>query len=90
MRLSQTLKTASFKLTAAYAGLFALSVGVLAAVTYFSVTGQLSRNFHSRILSESKALESDFTTGGTQQLLQDIIERQRGQHSTTGQVQARQ
>ena len=79
MRLGQTLKTASFKLTAAYAGLFALSVGVLAAVTYFSVTGQLSRDFHSRIRVESKALESDLASGGTRQLLHDISERQRGQ-----------
>lgn len=78
MRLSQTLKSASFKLTAAYAGLFALSVGVLAAITYFTVTGQLSRNFHSRILTESKALETDFTSGGTVLLMRDISERQRG------------
>ena len=59
MRLSQTLKSASFKLTAAYAGLFALSVGVLAAVTYFSVKTELTREFQGRILAESGARSSN-------------------------------
>ena len=70
MRLSQTLKSASFKLTAAYAGLFALSVGVLAAVTYFSVKTELTREFQGRILAESGALEADYKAGGVRQVLQ--------------------
>ena len=77
MRLSQTLKSASFKLTAAYAGLFALSVGVLAAVTYVSVTAELSREFHGRIQAEAVALEVTYNQGGILQLLKDISERQR-------------
>lgn len=78
MRLKHTLKSASFKLTAAYAGLFALSVSILAALTYFSVTGELSAEFHGRIRSESQALQSDYLAGGVPQILRTIGERQRG------------
>ena len=69
MRLSQTLKSASFKLTAAYAGLFAISVGVLAVVTYLSVKAELTREFQGRILAESGALEADYKAGGVRQVL---------------------
>ena len=79
MRLKQTLKSASFKLTAAYAGLFALSVGVLALVTYLTVKTELTREFQGRILAESSALEADFKAGGVPQVLRAISERQRGQ-----------
>jgi signal transduction histidine kinase len=78
VRLRQTLKSASFKLTAAYAGLFAVSVGILAVITYLSVTAELNREFRSRINSDSKALEAEYVTGGTSQLLHAITERQRG------------
>ena len=83
VRLSQTLKSASFKLTAAYVVLFALSVCILAAVTYFSVQAELSREFHGRILAESSALEADYRTGGVKQVLHSIADRQRG-HLTDG------
>ena len=41
----------------------------LAAITYFSVTAELSREFHTRILTESNALQSEFHNGGVAQLL---------------------
>ena len=78
MRLTQTLKSASFKLASAYVGLFAISVGLLAAVTYFSVTAELSREFHSRIYAESSALEADYKSGGVRQVMRAISDRQRG------------
>jgi hypothetical protein len=78
VRLKQTLKSASFRLTAAYAGLFAVSVGVLAAVTYFSVEAELNREFQGRIISESSALEADYKAGGVRQVLRAISDRQRG------------
>jgi signal transduction histidine kinase len=78
VRLTQTAKSASFRLAFAYVLLFAASFGVLAAITYFSVTAELSRQFHSRILTESHALQTDFRLGGTRQLLRTISERQRG------------
>jgi signal transduction histidine kinase len=78
VRLAQTLKSASFRLAFAYVLLFAASFGVLAAITYFSVTAELSRQFHDRIASESHALQTDFRMGGVPQLLRTISERQRG------------
>jgi signal transduction histidine kinase len=66
-------------LTAAYVGLFALSVGVLAAITYFSLKSELTREFQGRILSESSALEADYKAGGVPQVLRAIADRQRGQ-----------
>jgi signal transduction histidine kinase len=78
VRLAQTVKSASFKLAFAYVLLFAASFGLLAAITYFSVTGELSRQFHNRILAESHALQTDFRQGGVPQLLRTISARQRG------------
>jgi len=78
VRLRNTLRSASFKLTAAYVALFTLSVGLLATVTYFSVQSEMSREFHGRIQSESSALEADFKAGGVRQVLRAIADRQRG------------
>lgn len=78
MRLAQTVKSASFRLAFAYVLLFAASFGVLAAITYFSVTAELSRQFHTRIVTESRALQTDFRLGGVSQLLRTVSERQRG------------
>ncbi|HEY2009580.1 MAG TPA: HAMP domain-containing sensor histidine kinase [Rhizomicrobium sp.] len=78
MRLAQTIKSASFKLALAYVLLFAASFGVLAVITYFSVTSELSRQFHRRIVTETHSLETDFRLGGVAQLLRTISERQRG------------
>ena len=75
--LRQTLKSASFRLTAAYAGLFAVSVGALAAITYFSLKAELTHQFRSPILAESIALEADYKTGGVPQILRAIRDRQR-------------
>jgi signal transduction histidine kinase len=78
VQLAETLKTASFKLTAAYAALFTVSVGILAAVIYLSVTSELDREFRTRIIADSNALHAEYNAGGTQQILQAIAERQRG------------
>ena len=78
MRLTQTLKTASFRLTAAYVVLFTLSVGVLAAMVVLLVTSELNREFHARIVADSNALRDEYRSGGSQRLLQAIEERLRG------------
>ena len=78
MRLGQTFRSASFKLTVAYAGIFTVSVGILAAVIYFSVTTELDREFQTRIVADSNALRAEYNSGGASRLLQAIAERQRG------------
>ena len=77
MRLGQLLKSASFRITAAYVGLFVVSVSILAGLVYFSATSELERTIHLRIAVESDALRAEYTRGGVDQLLQAIAERQR-------------
>ena len=78
MNLRQTLKSASFKLAFAYGVVFSTSFAVLAAITYFSVTAEVSRQFHTRIITESRALQADFVRGGVPELIRTISARQRG------------
>ena len=78
MRLGQLSKSASFRLVAAYVGLFSISVGILAGLIYFSATSELQSEIHTRIVAESTALREEYAHGGTSQLLQAIAERQRG------------
>jgi hypothetical protein len=77
MRFAQTLKSATFRLTSAYVLLFTVSVGVLAALTYFLVVSRLDLEFRNHIRAESQTLSAEFMSGGTEQLLHAISERQR-------------
>jgi signal transduction histidine kinase len=78
VRLGQLFRSASFKLTAAYVGLFSISVGILAGLVYFSTTAELEHAIRTRIVADSTALREEYARGGTSQLLQAITERQRG------------
>jgi signal transduction histidine kinase len=77
MRLAQTLKSATFRLTSAYVLLFTVSVGVLAALTYFLVVSRLDQEFRNHIRAESQTLSAEFLSGGPRLLLHAINERQR-------------
>ena len=78
MRIEQLLKSASFRLAAAYVGLFSVSVGILAGVIYFSATSELQREIRTRIVAESAALRDEYIRGGTSQLVEAVTDRQRG------------
>ena len=78
MRLAQLLKSASFRLTAAYVGLFSVSVGILAGLIYFLATSGMQSEVRTRIAAESTALREEYAGGGAPRLLQAIAERQRG------------
>jgi len=77
MRLAQTLRSASFKLTAAYVGLFTVSVGVLAMLTYLLAVSRLEADFRTHIEAETHMLAGEFTSGGAPRLLHAISERLR-------------
>ncbi|MGH7175508.1 MAG: hypothetical protein ACREGR_04080, partial [Minisyncoccia bacterium] len=77
MQIAHTLKSASFRLAAAYAGLFTTSVIVLGAVIYFLVTSQVDNEFRARIEGEASTLSAEFKAGGARGLLEAISERQR-------------
>lgn len=78
MQIASVLKSASFRLSAAYAILFSVSVGVLAAVIYWVATTELDHQLRTRVQAESSALRSEFIAGGKRGLLQAINQRQRG------------
>lgn len=78
MRLEQIIKSASFKIAAAYVGLFSVSVGILAGFVYFSATSELQDQVRRRVIADSTALREEYVRGGTAQLLQAVAERQRG------------
>jgi len=78
VRLGQLLKSASFRLAAAYVGLFSISVGILAGLIYFFATSELQHQVRTRIIADSAALSEEYAHGGAPQLLQAIAERQRG------------
>jgi len=75
VRLGQLLKSASFRLTAAYVGLFSVSVGILAGLIYFLATSGMQSEVRTRIAADSTALREEYARGGPPQLLQAIAER---------------
>jgi signal transduction histidine kinase len=76
MRLAQTVRSAAFRLTAAYVLLFTVSVGLLAALTYFLVVSRLDLEFRNHIRADTHTLSAEFAAGGPKQLLRAISERQ--------------
>ena len=82
MRSSRVLKTASFKLTAAYVLLFGVSVAVLGAIIYFTATAALDREERTRIQSEAQALRAEYNRDGLEELMEEI--RARGRSHVAG------
>ncbi|HEY6579176.1 MAG TPA: HAMP domain-containing sensor histidine kinase, partial [Rhizomicrobium sp.] len=80
---SRLLKTASFKLAAAYVVLFGASVAVLAAMIYLTATAALDRQERTRLQVEAQALRVEYGRGGRDSMLEDIRSRARS-HSTGG------
>ena len=78
MRRGQLLKSASFRLAAAYVGLFSISVGILAGLIYFYATSEMQHEIRMRIVADSTALREEHARGGISQLLQAVADRQRG------------
>ena len=78
MRLRQLTKTANFRLAAAYALLFSVSVIVLGTVVFLRTTSAFEEQARARIESEAGALENAFHEGGMAELVDTIKSRQRG------------
>jgi signal transduction histidine kinase len=78
VRPSQLVKSASFRIAAAYVGLFTVSVSILAGLIYLNSTSALRSEIHTRIGAESTALKEEFGQGGIARLLQAVADRQRG------------
>ena len=77
MHSSRILKTASFKLAAAYVVLFGVSVAVLGAIIYFTATAALDRQERTRLQSEAQALRAEYRRDGLQEMMEEIRARAR-------------
>jgi signal transduction histidine kinase len=77
MRLLQLVRSASFRLAAAYVVLFGLSVLVLGSIAYVRVMDQFDREARLRIEAEGDALLYEFNEAGLEHLLTVIQSRHR-------------
>jgi signal transduction histidine kinase len=81
MRLPLLLRTASFRLAAAYVALFGISVIALGAIVYFKTTDEFEREARLHIEAEGEALQHEFAEGGLSLLLTAIESRHRSKLS---------
>ena len=71
----RVVRTATFRLSALYVGLFTFSVLILGAVVYFAVGYEIEREFDERILAELQSLASGAGKRGAAALSEDIRAR---------------
>jgi len=74
----QVLRTASFRLTALYVAVFAVSACVLGAAVFLAARSALQEQMTARIEAEATFLHGEFRAGGLDQLLAAIHSRGRG------------
>lgn len=78
MRLGQVVRSATFRLSALYAGLFAVSVVALGAVVFVIMRDALEGQMSARIEAEIGYLRNEYRLGGTARVKSAIEERQKG------------
>jgi signal transduction histidine kinase len=77
VRLPRLLRTSSFRLTLAYAGLFGASVLILFGVIYWATNIYITRSLDTAIDSDFTELTNSFETGGRRLLVQELESRER-------------
>ncbi len=75
MRLRRLFRTSVFQLTLAYAALFAISLGALSAIVYWSTVGYLERQNNAVIEAEINGLSEQYERRGLAGLAEIINER---------------
>lgn len=75
VQLPKVVRTASFRLAALYAGLFALSAILLGTIFFWAVESALERHRAQRIEAEIAFFESKFRSEGLAELIEEIAER---------------
>jgi signal transduction histidine kinase len=71
------LRSASFRLAAAYVLLFVASVLVLGTIAYWRTTSEFEREAHVRIEAEGSSLSREFAEGGVDQVVAAVEKRRR-------------
>jgi len=75
MRLRRLFRTSVFRLTLAYAALFAISVGALSVIGYWSTLGYFERQNDAVIEAEINGLSEQYERSGLAGLADIINER---------------
>lgn len=70
------LRSAAFRVAAAYAGLFALSAMLLFGAAYWAATREMTAQLRTEIRSDARALADAFAQGGRDALEQEAWDRQ--------------
>ena len=81
--LQRLLQTASFRLAAAYAGLFAASTGLLFLVVYWIASTALWSPLRASIDAESEAPASEYLSAGQSQVVKLIDQQVTGRWNRT-------
>jgi signal transduction histidine kinase len=72
---ARLFKTASFRLSALYGGIFALGFGALLLITYFTATTALREQISAEVQNDLHALTVEAGADGLDTIVQDINER---------------
>jgi signal transduction histidine kinase len=72
---NRLFKTASFRLSALYGGVFALGFGALLLITYFTTTNALREQIRTEVQNDLHALTVEAGADGLETIIQDINER---------------
>jgi signal transduction histidine kinase len=83
VRLNRLLRTASFRFSALYAGVFGMSVLLLSAIVYWIIGAALERQLDARIEVEAAALLSQFQEDGLDAFETALRDRQTGSRGGT-------
>ncbi|MEZ5818887.1 MAG: HAMP domain-containing sensor histidine kinase [Hyphomicrobiaceae bacterium] len=78
MNLNRIARTATFRLSALYALVFALSVLLLAILVYGLTQAALLRQINRSIQVEAASLASEFESGGPDRLVAELTAREKG------------
>ena len=87
MRIPRIFATASFRLAALYAALFAGSIVVLGAVVFWTTHSVLDQQVRNRIATEVSTLQAGFRAGGIDALVAAVRDRDRASSALDYRVQ---
>ncbi len=76
--MHRLLRTASFRLTALYVAIFAVSAALLGAAVFLAARSALEQQMTARIETDMAYLAGEFREGGLERLLTTVMSRGRG------------
>lgn len=80
-RLSRLIRTATFRLAAIYAGIFAVSVAIIGVVVFFAMSNQGKEIMRHRVRAEIRVLSGEQVVGGVARMVATAERRALGGQS---------